>query len=348
MITKKRVLLIFIAALLLTSCGKKAEKEDFVPLDEYNRQLGSTVTTTGSEEGKSSGIELVNPTKNETEEIEVQHQDSSDGVMEEPLLDESEYYEGVELTEELEETDGTEASTAESDSADISSVTGSGTVYLDPGHGGDAAGFTEFDGAQYERAAGGAAIGLYPANSLGTTCGTSGGNWTECDAVYQIALSAKAILESAGYIVVMSRDDVHTAGQGGGTAIGNWERGRRAAGYDYWVVLHADGGGGSGMHCVAWNSDPSFRNGMCDTFIESMKAAGRPIYTASGFNTGYSGNSSGTLQAPSRFIDYGGDINKMLYIEAGFMDNNDDLQYMTSETGRAQIANAILKAVVTN
>ena len=38
----------------------------------------------------------------------------------------------------------------------------------------------------------------------------------------------------------------------------------------------------------------------------------------------------------------------MLYIEAGFMDNNDDLQYMTSETGRAQIANAILKAVVTN
>ena len=102
--------------------------------------------------------------------------------------------------------------------------------------------------------------------------GTSGGGHYECDVMYQVALKAKAYLEEAGYEVTMSRDDVHPAAFGGGTALGNWERGRLAANYDYWIVLHADGGGGQGIHCVSYNCDSSFRNDIGDLFISAMES----------------------------------------------------------------------------
>jgi len=218
-------------------------------------------------------------------------------------------------------------------------------IYIDPGHGGDAACETTFDGIQYKRNAGGAAFGNYPANSLGTTSGTSGGGFSECDVVFRIAKKTADILSAHGYETTISRTDVHTAGAGGGTEIGNWERGRRAAGYDAWVVLHADGGGGSGFHCVVYNSNPAYSNKLSNDFITAIESKGRPVYTASGYNHGYSGNSSGTLQAPSQFIRSGGNVDNLLYIEAGFMDNPSDLAYMTSEQGMEEIAQSILEAL---
>lgn len=223
--------------------------------------------------------------------------------------------------------------------------TGKITVYLDPGHGGDAACITEYDGQNYERSAGGAETGNFPRNSLGTTSGTAGGPFNECDTVYAIAEKIKNALEANGYAVIMSRDNVHSAGNGGGTAIGNWERGRRAAKCNAWVVLHADGGGGAGFHCVVHDSDPAFKSIICDSFISYMENIGRPIYTASGYNHGYSGNSSGTLQGPTQYINHGGNPNAMLYIEAGFMDNPEDLQYMISEQGQQDIAQGVVYAL---
>ena len=221
------------------------------------------------------------------------------------------------------------------------------TIFLDPGHGGDAACVTEYNGESYERAGSGAAIGEFPANSLGTSTGTSGGGYSECDIVYQIALKVKERIENDNYAVVLSRDDCHTASAGGGTAAGNWERGRLAAEYDAWVVIHADSGGGHGIHCVSYNCDKAFSNKMSDTFIQVMEEYGRPIYTSSGYNHGYSGNSSGILQAPSKYIENGGDIDKVLYVEAGFMDNEDDLAYLLSEKGQNAIADAIARAIMT-
>lgn len=228
-----------------------------------------------------------------------------------------------------------------SEPVDLSNI----KIYIDPGHGGDAACETEFEGIKLDRAAGGSAIGEFPANSLGTTVGTSGGGYIECDVVYQIANKTKNILAEKGYSVELSREDVHPAALGGGTAIGNWERGRRAAEYDAWIVFHADGGGGKGIHCVVYDSDNSYSSSFYDDFIRYMENKGRTIYTASGFNHGYSGNSSGTLQAPSMYLQYGGDIQNMLYIETGFMDDSEDLEYMVSEEGMTDIANAVLYAV---
>ncbi len=219
------------------------------------------------------------------------------------------------------------------------------TIFLDPGHGGDAAGETVFNGVTLIRNAAGAPTGQFPANSLGTTTGTSGGGYSECDVVYQMADKAKDLLIEHGYSVVMSRDDVHLGALGGGTAIGNWERGRRAADYDAWVVFHADGGGGSGFHCVVYNSDPSYSNKISDAFIKYMEDKGRPVYTAAGFKHGYSGNSSIILQAPSMYLNCGGLLERMLYIEAGFMDNKSDLDYMVSEDGQKEIAEGILYAL---
>ena len=219
-------------------------------------------------------------------------------------------------------------------------------IFVDPGHGGDAACDTVFNGVPVTRLAGGAAFGDFPANSLGTTSGTSGGGYSECDVMYQYAVVIKDVLESKGYSVDLSRDDVHPAGQGGGTAIGNWERGRLAVGYDAWIVLHADGGGGSGYHCVVYNNDPDFKSELFDDFLYYMENEyKRPIYSAGGFSHGYSGNSSGILQAPTMYINHGGDINNMLYIEAGFMDNSEDLAYMTSDQGKKETAEAIAYAL---
>ncbi len=218
-------------------------------------------------------------------------------------------------------------------------------IYLDPGHGGDAGGETVLNGVACIRPAGGAEIGQFPANSLGTTVGTSGGGYSECDVVYQMALNAKELLELNGYTVEMSREDVHPAAMGGGTAIGNWERGRRASECDAWITFHADGGGGKGIHCVVFNSDSTYSNKLCDDFISYLENKSRPIYTASGFHKGYSGNSSVFLQGPAMFIQSGGNVDNLLYIEAGFMDNQEDLDYMVSEQGKSEIADAILYAL---
>ena len=219
-------------------------------------------------------------------------------------------------------------------------------IFLDPGHGGDAEGETMLNGTSVVRSAGGAALGNFPANSLGTTAGTSGGGYSECDVMYQLALEIKKCLESEGYEVTLSREDVHPASAGGGTAIGNWERGRVAATYDAWVVLHADGGGGSGYHCVVHDNDPAFRNDLSDDFISYMeKHFNHAIYSAGGFNHGYSGNSSGQLQGPAMFINSGGNTDNMLYIEAGFMDNPEDLNYMISEQGKKETAESVAYAL---
>lgn len=252
--------------------------------------------------------------------------------------------------EVMEVTEGDAGDIPETVSEDSAPVTDGSlngiSVYVDPGHGGDAACSTEYDGKTYERPSSGGGMGSFPNNSLGTTAGTSGGGWSECDAVYQMALIIRDELKKAGCNVTMSRDDIHTAADGGGTAIGNWERGRRAAAYDYWIVIHADGGGGNGIHCVSWQSDPLFRTFLCDTFLNAMADYGRPLYTASGYSTGYSGNSSGTLQAPSEYVRNGGDPSRMLYIEAGFMDNEADMAYMVSDKGRQELAAAAVSAIL--
>ncbi|MBQ6129719.1 MAG: N-acetylmuramoyl-L-alanine amidase [Lachnospiraceae bacterium] len=220
-------------------------------------------------------------------------------------------------------------------------------IYLDPGHGGDAACLTEYDGQQYERGRAGAATGDFPANSLGTSVGTTGGGRTECDVIYDLALMVQDALTEEGYDVTLSRDDVHPASAGGGTAPGNWERGRLAATYDLWIVLHADGGGGQGFHCVSYDCDRSFRNDIGDAFIRAIEAYNRPIHTTSGYNHGYSGNDAGILQAPKKYLECGGDLNNMIYLEAGFMDNSEDLQFLLSEEGQNIIAKCITDAVNT-
>ena len=221
-------------------------------------------------------------------------------------------------------------------------------IYLDPGHGGDAEGETEYNGLLIYRNASGKATGEYPANSLGTTTGTSGGGISECDVVYELAEIVKQLLEDNGYEVTLSRANVHTAKAGGGTAIGNWERGRIATGYDAWIVLHADSGGAKGFHCVSYDNDPNFSNLLSDSFLYYMEhEKGRNIYTAAGYRPGYSGNSSEILQAPSKYIENGGNLDRLMYIEAGFMDNKEDLEYILSHEGKRDIADGILYALNT-
>lgn len=343
----KKVCFILIIAILLQGCGKEVPVEagSSVSADvpvSYGEQIPVII-----DEGP---INIINKPSEAPEKTPVKELPKKEMPLPSKTETVSDTAEDIspssnDITEEVIEDAETVSENEVPSPSDIHSLQGV-RVYIDPGHGGDAACLTEYDGKQYERPSSGGGTGDFPNNSLGTAAGTSGGGWSECDAVYQIALQMEKEFKETGATVSMSRDDVHTASDGGGTAIGNWERGRRAAAYDYWIVIHADGGGGKGIHCVSWQSDPLFRTFLCDSFLNAMAEAGCPLYTASGYSTGYSGNSSGTLQAPSEYVRNDGDPSRMLYIEAGFMDDPNDLGYMVSDKGRQEIASAAARAVI--
>ena len=186
------------------------------------------------------------------------------------------------------------------------------TIYVDPGHGGDNNGTQP--GGTFE----------------------NGSGLTEETNNFHIAMKVKSKLESAGYNVKMSRTEAGTK-----DAIGNVERGKQAAECAAAVCIHSNGTANHSVPGCFNVTDKNFTNynrTMGDVFLSEMQRNGRQIA-----NNGYFAHDP--LQFFRGLSNAGGDTGKVLYVEVGAHDRVEDMDYISSDTGRDQIADCIVSAI---
>lgn len=189
---------------------------------------------------------------------------------------------------------------------------GSPTIYVDPGHGGDA--------------------------NNGTTAGGSfldGSGLSEETNNFQIAVKVQTLLKKAGYNVKMSREQA-----GIHNAISNSARGKEAVQYAAIVCIHSNGTGNHEAYGCFNVVDKryGYNHKMGDIFLQAMKDNGRNVAYGGYYNRD-------SLAVSGSYVANGGNINNMLYVEVGAHDNPNDWTYIQSDQGREQIAECIVKAI---